>query len=311
MIDQYVLHINKKSLPNTSLSMTIYADNEKDALWKAFVEQTQFINEANADDYDVSLKSKNNSPETYNQNIDYNYNFQSWKMSPVEREIITDVLIHLSIDAKSLGIEIRNSKMSNMSENLHWYALCRAVFNKLWDSSFPYTVAVIHPDTRLMMMYKIMHEYATKQINDYSTVSRRNSYSFHIMIKPILGQEFFSSDQMALISNAFEIWETTSEMENISPHISHSGCLVYSFSVPHFSNVVNNMRYWLDRHGVSCNISGIATNIFYDYFEFESNSDTDINELTYEANIGSAEFLERHADSDLIMCLKDYYNSER
>ena len=72
MIDQYVLHINKKSLPNTSLSMTIYADNEKDALWKAFVEQTQFINEANADDYDVSLKSKNNSPETYNQNIDYN-----------------------------------------------------------------------------------------------------------------------------------------------------------------------------------------------------------------------------------------------
>jgi hypothetical protein len=131
------------------------------------------------------------------------------------------------------------------------------------------------------------------------------------MIKPILGQEFFSSDQMALISNAFEIWETTSEMENISPHISHSGCLVYSFSVPHFSNVVNNMRYWLDRHGVSCNISGIATNIFYDYFEFESNSDTDINELTYEANIGSAEFLERHADSDLIMCLKDYYDSER
>ena len=310
MTDQYVLHINKKSLPNTSLSMTIYADNEKDAFWKAFVEQTQYINAANADDYDVTLKSKKNLPETYDRKIVHNYNFQSWKMSPIEREIITDVLIHLSIDSKSLEIEIRNIRMSYMSENLHWYALCRAVFNKLWDSSFPYTVAVIHPDSRLMMMYKIMHEYATKQINDYSTVSRSYDYFFHIMIKPTSGQTSFSINEMELISNAFEIWETASEMGDIGQHISHPGCIVYCFTVPQFSNIINNMRYWFDRHGVASNISGIATSIYYDYFEFESNSDTDINKLTYEANIGPAEFLERHADSELIMCLKDYYDRE-
>jgi hypothetical protein len=303
---KYSLHTTRLESPRVSDAHMIYAENDMEAVWQSYIIQMERLDQASCKKYDLALTTVNNMSAEFEVKSIWNHNFRTYKFSHIEQELMNRHLVNKSYTPKELK-KLLNYSREKHEDSVH--ALSRYVFEYLWNSNFPDTVAIINPESRIMMMFQLMTDFVDMLIRDFKSVNAETEHIVHMLITPISDSNF-DEHEMQSIDNAFQMWEQFSDIYNVSVYDLTDQHAIVTFSVRGQPLIIQNMRYWFDRHDIQCDIKGLATTLFYDYIEFESDYKTNITKFTHEPAVGTGELIERNTKSRLYPVLKTYYDSE-
>lgn len=309
-MNTYILDWYNEQAKHTYESIQIHASNDMEAAWQAYM----FI-QGNSPHTNTFLMSKKDShkyrldgmpnPTTMWSGCYYMYPFSLEELEDLSN--MTNSLSFTQVD-----IEKAINFLESTGESIV-YAIDRCVFTRFWNNNFLDIGITEYHSSNLMALFRLAETMRHQHVKNVRAVKMCYTYTTHLVIRPIDCLSSFDDENIALISNAFRMWQNQNVIDNMVCESTDCLHLVYTFDINSDLLLIKNMNIWLERHGVKCCMEGIATTVFYDYIEFSIQEDiTEGFKLTHFSAVGHAELLERNLSNTLLDdTLHLYYDSER